>query len=306
MLKGHLSRVPWPGNFWMPFTFQPALWAFQQPHRRLRSLQLATHTQLAHHYIQYALSTLSGFYFLKSKRISSKYCAATSKHRMTLGRDARPIKVTHPPCLFRLPVCKWCHLINYSQERLCNFTDATLSTLEKTWLMCMWPLTSPLTAMFWSQKWGLAANAGSACHQTLRQVVRQAWVVLSSEEYGMEIVHDPVHGPSIVQVSQWPSRGCLERLFSFSDALLLTVWLCSMFLLWVNIISVLPVILIIMNSCLAHSVFVVMPILNKIAWNWFLTTFLCKIYAGAHIHSSSSSRGMRCSSRNGFSNKRYF
>jgi len=32
MLKGQLSRVPWPGNSWIPFTFQPALWALQQPH----------------------------------------------------------------------------------------------------------------------------------------------------------------------------------------------------------------------------------------------------------------------------------
>ena len=32
MPKGQLSRVPWPGNSWMPFTFQPALWAPQQPH----------------------------------------------------------------------------------------------------------------------------------------------------------------------------------------------------------------------------------------------------------------------------------
>jgi len=22
MLKGQISRVPWPGNYWMPFTFQ--------------------------------------------------------------------------------------------------------------------------------------------------------------------------------------------------------------------------------------------------------------------------------------------
>jgi len=33
MLKGQLSRVPWAGNSWMPFTFQPALWALQQPHK---------------------------------------------------------------------------------------------------------------------------------------------------------------------------------------------------------------------------------------------------------------------------------
>jgi len=46
--NGQLSRVPWPGNSWMPFTFQPALQALQQPHKHSHSLQLATHTQLAH------------------------------------------------------------------------------------------------------------------------------------------------------------------------------------------------------------------------------------------------------------------
>jgi len=31
MPKGQLSRVPaWPGNSWMPFTFQPALRALPQ------------------------------------------------------------------------------------------------------------------------------------------------------------------------------------------------------------------------------------------------------------------------------------
>ena len=28
-----ISRVPWPGNLWMPFTFQPALRALQEPHK---------------------------------------------------------------------------------------------------------------------------------------------------------------------------------------------------------------------------------------------------------------------------------
>jgi len=45
VLNGQLSRVPWPGNSWMPLTF---LWALQQPHKHSHSLQLATHTQLAH------------------------------------------------------------------------------------------------------------------------------------------------------------------------------------------------------------------------------------------------------------------
>jgi len=46
MLKGQLSRVPWPGNSWMPFTFEPALWALQQPHKHSHSLQLAADTEL--------------------------------------------------------------------------------------------------------------------------------------------------------------------------------------------------------------------------------------------------------------------
>jgi len=61
MPKGQLSRLPWPENSWMPFTFQPALQALQQPHKHSHSLQLAIHTELAHHYIQYVLLTLSFF-----------------------------------------------------------------------------------------------------------------------------------------------------------------------------------------------------------------------------------------------------
>jgi len=66
MPNGQLS---WPGHSWMPFTFRPAFRALQQPHKHSHSLQLVIHTEQAHHYIQYALSTLS------------KYRAATSKCR---------------------------------------------------------------------------------------------------------------------------------------------------------------------------------------------------------------------------------
>ena len=72
MLKGQLSKVPWPGNIHFPACSSGTSAA---PHSH--SLQQAIHTQLAHHYIQQALLILS-IYF--SKRISSKYCAATSKH----------------------------------------------------------------------------------------------------------------------------------------------------------------------------------------------------------------------------------
>jgi len=57
MPKGQHSRVPWPGNSWMLFTFQPAHRAHQQHHKHSHSLQLrvANHIQVAHHFIQYTL-----------------------------------------------------------------------------------------------------------------------------------------------------------------------------------------------------------------------------------------------------------
>jgi len=59
--------VPWPGNSSMPFTFQPALQALQQPHKHSRSLQQATDTELAHqwhHYIKNAFSVAPILYQL--------------------------------------------------------------------------------------------------------------------------------------------------------------------------------------------------------------------------------------------------
>jgi len=59
MPKGQLSRVPWPGNTWMPFTFQPALRALSAapqtstltPATYSHSLQLPKCTQLVHHFV---------------------------------------------------------------------------------------------------------------------------------------------------------------------------------------------------------------------------------------------------------------
>jgi len=82
MLKGQLSRVPWPGNLWMPFIFQAALQVLQQPDKHSYSLQLATHTELAHHYIHCFINSFSVLFFFKSKRISSKY----QLHEMALEK----------------------------------------------------------------------------------------------------------------------------------------------------------------------------------------------------------------------------
>jgi len=81
MLKGQLSRVPWPGNFWLPFIFQPALRALQRPHK---------HSHSVHHTFNMVYQLFLFCFFLhfcffccflfKSKRISSKYRTATSNH----------------------------------------------------------------------------------------------------------------------------------------------------------------------------------------------------------------------------------
>jgi len=101
MLKGQLSGVSWPGNSWMPFTFQAALLVFQQPHKHSHSLQLAIHTNLPHYCIQYALWGLLPFFptFLQST------VQPQQSTKITLERAASHIKVTCicPPCLFRLP-----------------------------------------------------------------------------------------------------------------------------------------------------------------------------------------------------------
>ena len=52
MLKGQLSRVPWPGKSAMPLVFQPALWGLQQPHQHSYTLQLAICTQIHYNYVQ--------------------------------------------------------------------------------------------------------------------------------------------------------------------------------------------------------------------------------------------------------------
>jgi len=116
MLKGQLSRVPWPGNSWMPFTFQPALVVLQLPHKHSNSLQLVIHTELAYHYIQYALSTLSAFFLFVCFFFLGFLQSTARPHQRTtrpLERAGSHIKVT--PSLF-IPVAAMgkCKQINNS------------------------------------------------------------------------------------------------------------------------------------------------------------------------------------------------
>jgi len=88
------GQVPWPGNSWMLFTF-PSCFSGASAATKIFTLQQATHTELTHQYIQYALPTLS--FFIKSKWSSLKYCTTTSKRRHWMGH--RPHQSNKPPLL---------------------------------------------------------------------------------------------------------------------------------------------------------------------------------------------------------------
>jgi len=69
MPKGQLSRVPWPGNSCMPITSQSASAASQ------------TFTLSYFHWTITSVHSICFIDYFCSKRNSSKYCAAASKHR---------------------------------------------------------------------------------------------------------------------------------------------------------------------------------------------------------------------------------
>ena len=110
MLKGQLSRAPWPGNSRMLFTFQLALCVLQQPHKNSHSLQLAiyshgtkTHKSLHSIYWYMLYEPFPCVCVCFSSRVFLQ--STTQPHqrpRITLERATSHIKVTCPPCLFQL------------------------------------------------------------------------------------------------------------------------------------------------------------------------------------------------------------
>ena len=124
MPKGQLSRVPWPGNSQMLFTFLPASAAPQAFKLTPASYSHQTSTSLATFNMLYEL------FFFKSKRILQ---STTHSTKVTLERDPSHIKVTHPPCLFWLlpwenvnnPNLQYISgvIIKYSWEKLCDFAN---------------------------------------------------------------------------------------------------------------------------------------------------------------------------------------
>jgi len=100
MLKGQLSRVPWPGNSWMPFTFQPAVRVLQQPQKHSHSFQLAIHTELCSTLLVSLLSicfinSFHFFFFFLSKRIYSARPYQSTE--MTLDRTSSHINNSNLP-----------------------------------------------------------------------------------------------------------------------------------------------------------------------------------------------------------------
>jgi len=96
MMKVKLSRVSWPGNSWMPFTFQPGLQALQQPHKDSYSLQLPTciHT---HWTSQHSACFMNSFPFIVvvvffSQDNLQSTANAHQSPKMTLERATSHIK----------------------------------------------------------------------------------------------------------------------------------------------------------------------------------------------------------------------
>ena len=81
MPKGQLSRVPWPGSSWMPFTFQPALRALQQSHKHSHSLQLATTAKLSDKDAVYMIeSVVGGLHICKRVRSPTVFVGLQLAH----------------------------------------------------------------------------------------------------------------------------------------------------------------------------------------------------------------------------------
>jgi len=96
MPKGQFSRVPRPGNSWIRSLSSLLFGHFSSPTNiNSHSLQLATQTELAHHYIQYALSTLSAVLFFKSKKILQSTAWPHPSTARPLERATGHMKVTH-------------------------------------------------------------------------------------------------------------------------------------------------------------------------------------------------------------------
>ena len=138
MLKGQLSRVPWPGNSLMPFTFSLASAAPQTFTHTPSSYSHSTSTSL------HSLGFINSFcfFFLSPRVFLQSTMQPHQSAAKPLERAASHIKVTCPPCLFWLPPwenvnqsttlihCMWVmYLINYSWEKFRDFVDAVFPTL---------------------------------------------------------------------------------------------------------------------------------------------------------------------------------
>jgi len=99
------------------------------------TLTAASYTSTSQHSIGFINSFHFFFLFLSPKKIFQSTVQPHQSTARPLERDTNHIKVTRPPCLFRLPPvnrsttlihwCEWHHLINYSWEKLRNFVNVS-------------------------------------------------------------------------------------------------------------------------------------------------------------------------------------
>ena len=94
-----------PGNSWMPFTFQAALQALQQPHKHSHSLQLAIHTEpsTSLHSICFVSSLCFSFFIEVQIGFLQSTAQPHQSTEMAFERAASHIKLTP------LPVYSPCH-----------------------------------------------------------------------------------------------------------------------------------------------------------------------------------------------------
>ena len=183
MPKGQFSKVPWPGNSWMPFTFQPALCSSASEAPQTFTLTPAS-------YSHWTSTSLHSICFFKARELfhflgcpsgasatnislnsvcsMSSFVCQADFFKVPCGHIKAPkwhlkgpLATSKWHTLLLLPwenvnrsttliISTWVMSINYSWEKLCNFANLKIPTLRLTiWnILCGWLLPPTLLCQF--------------------------------------------------------------------------------------------------------------------------------------------------------------
>ena len=151
MPKGQLSTLT--REFWMPFTFQAALLALQQPHKHPHSLQLAIYIQLAHHFIQYTL-----WAFLLLNHLWGKNHLSCSRFfntiLNTLLRLCQTVIGRWGSMSLVLQLWSWWLAFHSTKSSLCFFLQISLASCYPFLLASFPGLVSYHEGFVWTQMFG--------------------------------------------------------------------------------------------------------------------------------------------------------